>query len=464
MQLNIKTLTSAIISLVVLFLLFQFRTVPVSQFWKGYRILYVFSEELAETDILSILEKNGCDSVISYSNQRMPLFSQIAPVQQQSEDSYLFRRNSFFSDKNNRALVFYIPEEFSSSLEKSIRELSAFQSTVAGSDGKSSFPWVAPLIALCFFFILFYFSKNKALYLCASVFPVLFAFSRPLYTVSAAVCLCIFSLFLFHKSWKRSDFLKVTLNSPYILIFILAPLLILFFSSPILAFFYVFSLLGTVSLLVMYDFYETSKENSYSFKPVFIRSARMIPTVGHLGIRLLGVLSATVFSLLIIFVVSGNVSGFSAASSMPSLPSPVSRAEAELVNLTDFINWTWASVSFPYKKIGEPSLSSPQDGEVVSITDYIEENGKIVPVDTPVFVYNAEFRENIYKSINKFDYPAIEKLLLKQGKSASFGYAKTAQVSSSEKFGTILLFILLAIPFSCGICYILGRKRYGLSI
>ena len=54
--------------------------------------------------------------------------------------------------------------------------------------------------------------------------------------------------------------------------------------------------------------------------------------------------------------------------------------------------------------------------------------------------------------------------MLKQGKNASFGYAKSALSSSSERFGILLLLIFIAIPFTLGIYYILGRKRYGLSI
>ena len=190
----------------------------------------------------------------------------------------------------------------------------------------------------------------------------------------------------------------------------------------------------------------------------------MLPVVGHLGIRLLGTLLITVIAIFLVFVFSGNVRGFSGSSSMPSLPSPVSRSESELVRLNDFVNWTWNTVTFPYKKIGDDDNAQPQEGNAVFITDYIEENGKIVPVQSPAYIFNNDFREGVYKSIEKLDYPAIEKLMLRQGKNASFGYAKNASVSTSERFGSVLILVLIAVPFALGIYYILGRKRYGLSI
>ena len=464
MKYNLKTVFPIALSLIALIVLCQFRTVPVSQFWKGYRILYVYTEELAESDILTILEKNGCESVISNGLQRVPLLSSIAPVQAQNPDSYLFRRAEFFMDKNHRAHVFYIPDFYSTALERAIRELSAFQGTSAGTDGKSSFPWVAPILATLFFLLLLSFSKNKILYLLGSVFFVVFAFTHPLYTVSAAVCLYSFAFFLFHRFWRRKDFVRVALNSPYVLLLALFPVLALLFSSPLLAVFYAVSFVGSASLVFLYYVFEEWQEQSYSFSPVYIRSARMLPVVGHLGIRLMGALFATLFAILVVFVLLGNVRGFSSNASMPSLPSPVGRSEGELVRLSDFVEWNWDTLTFPYRKLNETELVSPKEGDVVSITDYIEENGRIIPVENPAFVFNGEFQEKVYKSIDKLDYPALEKLMLAQGKNAYFGYAKSAQVSSSERFGSLLLLVLLALPFALGIYYIWGRKRYGLSV
>ncbi len=466
---SIKKIFPFVLSLVVLLVLLAFKTLPVSQFWKGYRILYVYTEKLSENDILTILEKNGCENTISYGLQKVPVSSPISPVQTQSQNSYISLRNEFFMDKTHRAAVFYIPEEFSSALEHSIKELSAFQGTVAGTDGKSSFPYIAPIIAIVFFICLFSFSNKKLLFALGSFFFIVLSFSRPLYTISSSSCLFMFAFFLFHRLYLRKDFLKITLNSPYILIFSLLPVLILLFSSPLNALFYCLAFLGSVASVLSYknycDYIEEKNTTEYSFKPVLICSARMFPVVGRLGIRLLSFLLVALLAIFIVFNVSGNVSSFSQSSSMPSLPSPVSASSSELVNLKDFVKWSWLSVTFPYRKIGNmTSASDIKEGESVSITDYVENGSKIVPMTTTAYVFNDEFRENVYKSIETLDYPAIEKLLLRQGKNASFGYASSAKTSSSEKFGSILLLILIAVPLALGIYYIWGRKRYGQSI
>ena len=460
---KLKNIIPIFISLFTLFLLIQFRTVPVSQFWKGYRILYVFTEDLSESDILTILEKHGCDSVISQCSQRVPLVSPVAPIQAQGEESYLYKRNGFFTDKNHRALIFYIPDNQAVQLDKVIRELSAFKGSSAGTDGKSSFPWLAPIICTLLFALLFLFSQNKMLYFAGTAFFILFAFSRPLFLVSAAVSFYLFAFFIFHRIWARKDFFKTALNSSYVLLFAISPILILLISSPIHSVFYIFTLLASASLVFLYTNFSKKQETRRSFQPVFIRSARMIPLLGHLGIRLLFGLLLSLILIFAAFKFAGNVSDFS-SSSMPSLPSPVTRNDSELVQLKDFVDWSWNSVTFPYKKLSENSYEIPKEGEVVSITDYQEENGKIVPVKIPAFVYNSDFRESVYKSVEKLDYPALEKMLLKQGKNAHFAYSKNASSSTKERFASLLILVFITISVALGINYIIGRKRYGLSI
>ena len=79
-------------------------------------------------------------------------------------------------------------------------------------------------------------------------------------------------------------------------------------------------------------------------------------------------------------------------------------------------------------------------------------------------MFNSDFRDSVYKLVEKLDYPAVEKLMLRQGKNASFAYTKKASVSAAERFALILLVVFITVTASLGINYIVGRKRYGLSI
>ena len=464
MNFNVKIFLPALVAFVMFFLLCQFRSVPVSQFWKGYRMLYVYSEQLSENEILAVLEKNGCSSIVSSSVQKLPVSSQIAPVQAQDSRSYLFRRSEFFTDKNHRAMVFYVPDSQASAMERGMRELAAFQGTALGTDGKASFPWIAPIITLLLFALFIAFSKNRILYLLGSFFFILLAFCRPLFTVGAASMLYLFAFFLFHRFWARAYFLKTAMNSPYVLLFSLSPLLVLLLSSPLLSVFYLLAFIGSASVLYLYFLFQQWVESRCSFKPVFIRSARMIPVFGRLGIRLLAALFASLVAILLCFKLSGSVASISASAAMPSLPAPVSRDSGELVNFSDFISWTWNTVTFPYKKITENTGSVPREGERVSIKDYQEQDGRIVTVETQAYVYNSDFRDSVYKLVENLDYPALEKMMLRQGKNSGYAYTKKASVSTSERFASLLIIVFCTLTAAIGIYYIIGRKRYGLSI
>ena len=464
MKFSLEKIVLLLVSLFLMFVTYTFRTVPISQFWKGWRILYVYTDTLSEYDILTILEKHGCESVISAANQKLPIVSPMAPVQVQPSDSYLNRRGDFFTDKSRLAQVFYIPDSQSANLEEAVMELSAFAGSSAGTDGKSSFPWFAPSLCLLFFITLFYFSKKRMLLAFVSL-PFLFlAFCRPLFTLSAAISLCLFAFFVFHRTWGRKDFFKTSLNSPYVLLLSLSPVLVMLVSSPLSSLFYIIALANSALLMRLYYLYELDENARCSFQPVYIRTARMFPLLGKSGIRLLSLLLIALILIVLSFRFFGNVSGFSSSVTMPSLPSPVSGSDSELVQLKDFVNWSWNTATFPYRKLGKKVSPVPQEGDSVSITDYQNVNGKIVPSQVQAFVFNNDFRESVYRGIESLEYPALEKMLLKQGKNSGFAYSKKAGNASSERFGMLLLLIFITIPTALGINYILGRKRYGLSI
>lgn len=450
----------AFVSLVLLIL---FRTVPVSRLWKGYVSFYVYSSELSESDISYILEKNDVENFICQQNQLFPVVSSVSPVQPQSSDSYIYARNAFFTDKTKSARVFYVPDSESKNLQKAALEISSFQNSVCGTDGKSSFPWISPLVSLFFALVLLHFSKEKNLFAFSSVFPVILSFCRPMYTVAAASVFLLFAFFLLQKIWQRRNFKKTFLNSPYALTFAFSPFLILIFSSIQNALLYALALTASVSCVKIYHQKEIARSEKSGFEPLMIMSSRMIPIIGHTGIRLMGFMSLVLLALGIAFVFLGNVPSSSASPESPELPAPVSSKEASLPNLDDFFGWSFETLTFPYKKISS-AARKPSDGEEVLIPDYaLNSDGFISESDAKMYVYDEKFRENVERQAENLSYPALEKMMIRQGKNSCFGYSK-GKISSSEKFGPVLLsvFVLISAGFS-GI-YILGRKRYGQSI
>lgn len=439
-----------------------FRTVPVSKLWKGYEVFYVYSDSLSERDILYVLEKNGCEGVVSKENQKYPVVSPVSPVQLQKENSYIFRRNGFFTDRTKSAHIFYIPDGQTKNIEKSAFEISAFQGTVCGGDGKAAFPWISPALALIFALVLLRFSRNKSFFASAAFFPLLFAFCRPLYTVAAASVFLLFSFFILQKIWGRSRCRKTFFNSPYALIFASSPLLILIFSSLENAGFYLLTVIASFSCVYLYKIFEETRFARNSFKPVMIMSSKMIPVIGRNGIRLMGLMCAVVLLLFSAFFFLGRVSSAGNDSSMPSLPSPVSKNDESLPDFSDFLEWSWDTITFPYRRLSE-NISSPKDGDTVSIIDYAEDDGFITEYDSKMYVYDSKFRESVARQVESLDYPSLEKMMMEQGKASSYGYSK-GKLPSSEKFGAVLLLSFALISFVLSGYYIVGRKRYGLSI
>lgn len=461
MTIKPKILISIIIVFFSAFLFCKFRTVPVSRMWKGYKQLYVTSSALTEGDVLTILHNNGCRNVVSKSNQGVPVISGLSPVQLQENDSYLVRRNAFFHDKSGASMVFYVPENETKSLEKSILEISAFNGTSSGTDGTVSFPWISPVLCLILSIILFFNSKNSRIFSIGAAFPILFAFCRPMFTVSAASCFLIFFVYLFQRFWNREGFLKIISNSLYFSLLSASPLLLLIFSSPINAFFYILCFCAVSASFYLYHGYETLMDSRQSFRPVYIKNAKMIPTVEKKSFRLMASLIIFTVALIGISKISGSLNTFSQSGSRPELPSPVKYSD-ELPGMQDIYDWSWNTITFPYRKINSEKRT-PMENDTVSFLDYAEINGRLTPVEKQIYTYDNRFKEEILNGIYDLTYPSVEKMLLEQGKNSNFGYTKGAK-NISERFGNILLIVFALIPTALCIYYIWGRKRYGLSI
>ncbi len=465
MKIRIKILFPAIICFLTFFLLTTFREIPVTRIWNGYQVLYVMSQELDEHSILALLEKNNCKNVISQGNQRIPLLKtdfEILPPQ--TRDSYIFSRNAFFSDESKTAYVFYIPDGQDKNLENSIKELSAFQNTSAGTDGSSSFPGIALIITCAFALITLLFTKQKKIFIASSFFLILFAYSRPLYTVSAASCLCQLGIFLLIRLLNRRDYFKTMATSVYIIALVTLPVLVLFIASPINAIFYVLSVLSSFSMIYILNSCENLKYSRYVFNPVYIRGAKTISVMERRGFRLMCILTAVVTAIGICLFFSNRINRLDSSASRPSLPSPVNDGDQALPNLDDFINWNWNALTFPFKKIDSSKLvTQPIENEVISVTNYNDVGGKILAVETPLYIFNDDFKQLSYDSIEKLNYPALEKMLLQQGKNTNYGFSKSTG-ATIERFGIISLLIFILIPTVLTGYYILGRKKYGLSI
>ena len=77
--------------------------------------------------------------------------------------------------------------------------------------------------------------------------------------------------------------------------------------------------------------------------------------------------------------------------------------------------------------------------------------------------YDSSFVRSIYDKIEGTEYPALEKVLLVQGKNKSYGYTKSAG-ASSEKAVPLVLSIFALFPIVLFLYYIVGSLKDEASL
>lgn len=447
-----KTIIFAAFSLASLFAILVFRETPRARLWKGYSLVYARSEKLSEDDILSILVKNGCSGTVSRVNQKIPVYSKLSPVQTQKSGSYILRRNAFFTDSGSSFFVFYVPDSETGALSKAIDELSGYTDTFVSADGAAVFPWAGPLLCLAFFLLLL-FKSRKRLFFALSALPLaVLCFSRPFYTLSAASCLALLADFILMRLYGRNILKAGARNLFYIAILVLLPFLALFLSSSANALLFAAAFASGWSLLLLIEnlrnlYYQHRNIHIFSF--VFIKKPSMIGILGRSNFRLLLVLTGAVVLILICSLFLTRASSGNARGERPLLPGPASaQAEETLPDLQDFMDWSYQTISFPYRKLGtyhHEDSGMAESGSSVSIPEYSVENGRIVERQTEVLSYNSSFISSIYDTIEKAEYPSLEKMMIRQGRNSHYAYT-AASGSSAEKSAPLVLAFLAAVP------------------
>ena len=448
-------------------LLLLTRTIPETQLWNGYKIVYAKSNQLSEEAIYSVLLKNGCSDVIFSGNQRLPFYSPFAPIQSQSNvfygNSYIDRRDSFFTDSSGTYMIFYVPENQSKELSYSISELNTHPETYASTDGNSSFPWLPPSVCSVFSALLFGFSERKKYFLPCALPLVLFAFTRPFFTVCAAIDMALLAFFLTQNLWGRKDIFKVFIKSFYLSALFIAPAVFLIFSSLLSAALYVAAVSGAFSLFKIYIFFEDCVySKTVSFVP--IRKASSVKLAGKNSLFIFAFLFFSIIVMIPISAFSVDFESDFVSKSGALLPSPSKKTKSDkhLPGVDSFMDWAWITASFPYRKLYSQS-EKPFYGEIVSITEYVQDGNKISSFENVIMKYNDDFILSVADSVDSLEYPAIEKMLLKQGKHAEFSYTKSGG-AQTEKSAVFLLAIFAVIPLLLTIYYFMTRKKYDFGL
>lgn len=440
---NVKTIAYAFISLISLFFILCFKSLPGGQLWKNYSVLYV-PVESSDAEVLSALEKSGIYDVVYLSGQYLPiLISENSPEfamyklnRNNEEFAYSSKRNSYFFDKSKEFRLYYIPNEYKSKIAHCISILST-KNISAGIDSNSSYPWVLPIICTCITIFLLFFVKNKLLFTTTAILPVIFIFCNPFYPAAIANVLIQLTLFFIANIWKRDGSIKF-LAKNYVILTMAGISIVTPFSCSIKSgFLFLICAAGVFSLFILYGEYEKYRNSKYSFQPIYIRPAKMISIFANKQKIVMTSLTFSGFLIVLFFIILSSDT-INAHFSKLLLPSPAAIQTEALPSLDDYYDWTWKVISSPYC-----SLNKDSDNKTIEYSRFTDENGKITEyVQTKSF--NQDFIENTYNDIDNFGFESIEKVLKSQKKDIKTGYTSTNSYHIGI-FGIIMMLFSLSI-------------------
>jgi hypothetical protein len=446
-----KILISACLSVFSVILLFIFKTVPSGSLWKGYRIMYV-SSGCNNHYVESVIAKAGCTGVIDFASQNIPLALPAGSpevslaVADADRAGYLFRRSAYFFDKEGTYRLYYIPDEHEKNAESAVSALS--QAGIScGIDTQTEYPWIIPALCVCFAVFLCILSPHRFVFGMAAVIPVFFSFCMPFYPGASAVCLLLYALFLMQPVWGRKKAFNFLITNIPVVFFTAASVIIAVMTSVRCGVLFTSTVIGSLSVVYLLWEIEHRRDIKYPFVPVPIRSAESVPFITGKTVRGMAVCASFIMILIAVSLVSSDFSRHSSKQLL--LPAAKgSRSSDNLPSLDDYVMWCWNAESAPYRSVNsseyELEKSPPKDGDTVSFPLYEDSAGRINK-RSAVLKYDADFRKKAVAQIDGLTFPAIEKLMKKQGTKFRAGYAFSTPGGSGFAY-LVLMIVSGCIP------------------
>lgn len=454
-----KFVIPSLLTVSIFILLLILRTVPTSKLWKGFSVLYVPCDTDSKI-VLDTLKDVGCKDVISFYNQKVPFVNQFLPIKSDEHDSYLSKRNAYFFDKDRTVMIYYIPDSYSKEAKKGCELLISRYSIDAGLDSKSSFPLLTPIICIIVAVLFLIISKNRIIFLAASVFPIIYSFTMPFYTNASCVCIYLYSIYLCQKIWNRKNAFSCIKNNFYILILFAVSLTGTFFSSFVSGFMFMLCIAASFLLLYMIHNLEIIKDSKLRFCPVLMRNAFLMNVININSIKKALIPAIAVSVLFILYITSVNIFTISNSTDL-SFPMPTMyNVNNDIPTLDDYIVWNWNAVTKPYKSLNNTYSDTPVDGENIVIQRFKNSDEGIVSTEEVLYSFDDEFKSQTVNLIDDLQYPALEKLMKNQQSGFSVDYS----YGTGEKFSkvnVILMLVLILIPCFMILIYFNGRRKYG---
>lgn len=438
----VKKFFIILFSLVTVFTLYKYKTVPSGKLWNSYTVVYI-PVSVDDSVVLDGFLENGIEEYICLSKQRVPVMFKLNSVEKAmysvalspSDQEYLRRRENFFFDSAKQYRLYYVPNQYKENTNSFIKEINK-HGIEGGIDSTFAYPFILPLITLLFCALLVYLSKSKILIALASLFSILFVMCNPFYVCAIAACLLTVLIFIITNIWKREGAFKKLFHSLDFFFFGLLSLFLPFTNSVYSGIFFLMICLSIFGILYITHLKEKEILQKQTYTFVLIRTARQTSLYAGKTKPVLLVITAAVICIFASFVLNSTQS-FSGHFARVLLPGESTITSKELVNLDDYYGWTWKIKSLPYQ-----SLNTKNNTSSVVYPEYKKENGRIVKTEQTMS-YNQAFKDSVYDDIENLDFYSIEQVLKSQGKESTYGF--TASSSYNVTIISIILMIITLI-------------------
>jgi len=186
-------------------------------------------------------------------------------------------------------------------------------------------------------------------------------------------------------------------------------------------------------------------DQKYSFIPVMICAADTAQFRTKKAKHGMAACAVFIIILTVVLLVSADFSNTSKRLQLPSAQS--GSITGRFPSLDDYIVWCWDARTMPYRSLHSSDKESmsrrPKDGDTVEFPRYTD-NEKGISENNMSIKFNASFRTESLAQIDDLKFPAVEKLLKKQGKLFHAGY--TFQSSGGGTMYLVLMIISFFIP------------------
>ncbi len=438
---------SPFVFLISLILLISFRSVPSGKLWKEYNVLYV-PVNSDDSKILTAFEKCGIQDAVYLSGQFLPVslnensieISMLRLNYGSKEYEYTTQRKAFFFDKAAAYRLYYIPSQYKSRLSDAVNLIESY-GIPCGTDTSASYPCLLPLICVLLAVMLLLFVKNKIVFSCSAIIPLVFLFSNPFYPVATATCLVLLCLFFAANVWKRRGAVSWLINNRFVPAMLGIAIVCAFAGSVASGFWFIVAACGTGAALLSINLLENYFRTKRPFIPVFIRPAKSISIFAGKAFITLGVSTAAALLVVALFFLTSSDSVKSRSSKL-LLPASSSIQNEELPQFEAFYRWNWNVRTTPYKSLNEQSF---ENEDSIEFQTFIEnpESGIITP-QIQTMHYDDNFRREVFDGIDSLKFNSVEKVMKSEGSDFIAGYSALSS-SYVNLFGIIMMFICVFI-------------------